>query len=65
MLMKYESNIAKVVYEDAKAMYKAGGISKEELQRFKDMCFVPLFASKPKPSATVADVSLPASPVSK
>ena len=60
MLMKYESDIAKAVYEDAKGMYKAGGISKEELQEFKDMCFVPLFKPKTKEIGDETPSILPA-----
>ncbi|MHC6202171.1 hypothetical protein ACYULU_03145 [Breznakiellaceae bacterium SP9] len=60
MIMRCDGKIAKTVYEDAKAMYKAGGITKERFQEFKDMCLVPLFPTKSNPP-----VSLPVVPAGK
>jgi len=36
--MKYENEMLKAIHQDAKAMYKAGAITKEKLLEFDEMC---------------------------
>jgi hypothetical protein len=57
--MRCDGPIAKTVYEDAKAMYKVGVISKERFQEFKDMCLVPLFKPKTKETGSETPSALP------
>jgi DNA-binding transcriptional regulator YiaG len=58
-LKKYQSEISKVLYQDAKAMHRAGIISDERMREYDEMCLE-------KPATTVADaiphVSIPNPP---
>jgi len=52
--MKYESEILKVIHQDAKAMYKIGAITEARMREYDEACL-----SKPKtknkPSSVYAD----------
>ena len=45
-MKKYQSEISKVVYQDAKAMHRVGIISDERMREYDEMCLV-------KPAASV------------
>jgi len=36
--MKYESEALKVIYQDAKEMYKIGAITEAEMREFDEIC---------------------------
>jgi len=36
--MKYESEMLKVIHQDAKAMYKAGAITEARMREYDEMC---------------------------
>ena len=54
-MKKYQSEISKVIYQDAKAMHRAGIISDERMREYDEMCLV-----KPVASATRAPSQKPA-----
>jgi len=49
--MKYESEILKVIHQDAKAMYKIGAITEADMREFDELCFA---SPKPKKKASPA-----------
>ena len=54
-MKKYQSEISKVIYQDAKAMHRAGIISDERMREYDEMCLV-----KPAASATRVSSQKPA-----
>ena len=49
-MKKYQSEISKVIYQDAEAMHRVGIISNERMREYDEMCLV-------KPAVTISHIS--------